>query len=455
MRSLALTAVLLHAGVPSATTTRGDLVVTGGHVFDSAKGAFSPNTGIVVRGGRFFEVGADPSDHTGLHVVRLENDDFVLPGIVDLHAHYNVKLFSRRRDETRVNPVVYLANGVTTTFPAGEYDPEDMIDLRRRIDAGEQPGPRLLNSGPYYGSARQGWSHDISDEDLVRDIDHWVERGVKGFKAKGIRARQLRVLIGRAHHHGLTVTAHLDSGFKDSVNPKDAILMGIDRIEHFLGGDTLPRIRSAYDSLAELDPAEPKVDAIIRLFVEHRVTFDATLTAYGYFGRREEGYEHWALEREFFTPYVREAVAKRTRQVDEQFEKIQRVNRKLVKRFFDAGGTISLGTDHFSGGEFLPGFSAHRELEALVRAGIPPADAILIATQNGARAIGMGDRLGSIEAGKLADLFVVRGDPLRDITATRTVHTVMKGGELYDTRELLDSVKGKLGPENEDAAKDW
>lgn len=455
MRIAALTAVLLHAVVPAAATTQRDLVVTGGHVFDTTRGAFSSNTGIVVRGGRFFEIGANPSDHAGLHVVRLKDDDFVLPGIVDLHAHYNVKLFTRRRDETHVNPVVYLANGVTTTFPAGEYDPEDMLELRRRIDAGEQVGPRLLNSGPYYGSARAGWSHDISDEDLVRDIDHWVKQGVKGFKAKGIRAPELRVLIERAHHHGLSVTAHLDSGFKDSVNPKDAILMGIDRIEHFLGGDTLPATRSAYDTLADLDPADPKVDAILRLFAEHGVTFDATLTAYGYFGRREVGYEHWADERAFFTPFVRDAVLKRTRRVDEQFEKIQRVNRKLVKRFFDAGGTISLGTDHFSSGEFLPGFSAHRELEAFVSAGIPAADAIRIATRNGARAIGMGDRLGSIEAGKLADLFVVRGDPLRDITATRTVHTVMKAGVLYDTLALLESVKGKLGPQDEDAAKAW
>lgn len=455
MRFLPLIAILPHLASPIPAPPSDGLVLIGGHVFDTARGAFSPNTGIVVRGGRFFEVGADPSKQAGLDVVRLKDDDFVLPGIVDLHAHYNVKLFARRRDETRVEPVVYLANGVTTTFPAGEYDPKDMIDLRLRIDAGEQIGPRLLNSGPYYGSARQGWSHDISDQDLVKDIDYWVDQGVKGFKAKGIRARQLRVLIERAHHHGLTVTAHLDSGFKDSVNPKDAILMGIDRIEHFLGGDTLPPTRSAYDSLADLDPADPKVDPIIRLFVDHRVTFDATLTAYGYFGRREEGYDYWVDEREFFTPFVREAVAKRTPRIDEQFEKIRRVNRKLVKRFFDAGGTISLGTDHFSGGEFLPGFSAHRELDALVRAGIPPADAIRIATLNGARAIGMGDRLGSIEAGKLADLFVVRGDPLSDIRATRTVHTVMKGGVLYDTRELLESVKGKLGPGNDDEAKEW
>jgi imidazolonepropionase-like amidohydrolase len=455
MRFSLSAALLLHVALPAAAARPADLVLAGGHVFDTVRGTFAPNTGIVVRGGRFFEVAADPAEHPGLEIVRLADDDYVLPGIVDLHAHYNVKLFERRRDETRVQPVVYLANGVTSTFPAGEYDPEDMIDLRRRIDAGEQIGPRLLNSGPYYGTARAGWSHDISDADLVRDIDGWVERGAKGFKAKGIRARQLRVLIERAHHHGLTVTAHLDSGYRNSVNPKDAILMGIDRIEHFLGGDALPATRPAYDSLQELDPEDPKVDAIIRSFIEHGVAFDATLTAYGYFGRREEGYEYWIDEREFFTPYAQAATAKRSREILGQFEKIGRVKQKTVKRFFDAGGTITLGTDHFSSGEFLPGFSAHRELEALVRSGIPPADAIRIATLHGARAIGLGDRLGSIEAGKLADLFVVHGDPLADIRTTRTVHTVMKGGALYDTRELLAAVKGKLGPKDADEAREW
>ena len=127
MRSLALAAVLLHTSVSPSTAPKPDLVLAGGHVFDTARGVFSPNKGLVVRGGRFFEVGADPSAQTGLEVVHLADDDYVLPGIVDLHAHYNVKLFTRRRDETRVNPVVYLANGVTTTFPAGEYDPEDTI----------------------------------------------------------------------------------------------------------------------------------------------------------------------------------------------------------------------------------------------------------------------------------------------------------------------------------------
>jgi imidazolonepropionase-like amidohydrolase len=446
--------VVALLAIPAAAAA--DAFVVGGNVFVTATGTFVPNPGIVVRSGRFFAIGSDASPHGDLPRVQLEDDDYVLPGLVDLHAHYNVKLIETRRDETHVNPVVYLANGVTTTFPAGEYNPDDMLDLRKRIDAGKQVGPRLLNSGPYYGSVRPDWSHDMVPEDVHRDVDRWVQAGVRGFKAKRIHAAQLRALIERAHHHGFTVTGHLGSGYRDSVNPRDAIRMGIDRIEHFLGGDALPADRSAYASLENLDPHDPAVEAVIRMYVDHGVAFDATLTAYGYFGERREGYDYWVDEREFFTDHFRAWFAARERpQVIEQFEKIYWVKRKTVKKFFDAGGTITLGTDHFSSGEFLPGFSAHRELDALVLAGIPPADAIRIGTINGARAIGMGDRVGSIEVGKLADLFVVKGNPLRNIRATRTVHLVMKGGTFYETRELLDSVRGMLGPRSTAEHGQW
>jgi len=80
-----------------------------------------------------------------------------------------------------------------------------------------------------------------------------------------------------------------------------------------------------------------------------------------------------------------------------------------------------------------------------VLAGIPPAAALRIGTINSARALGAGDKLGSIEPGKFADLFIVRGNPLRDIRNTRHVRTVMKAGVLYDPAELLKSVEGKIG----------
>jgi imidazolonepropionase-like amidohydrolase len=120
--------------------------------------------------------------------------------------------------------------------------------------------------------------------------------------------------------------------------------------------------------------------------------------------------------------------------------------RRTTKALYDAGGVLTLGTDNPSTGEFLAGFSAHRELHTLVLTGIPPAAALKIATINGARALGVSDKLGTIEVGKLADLFVVRGNPVADIKNTRNVELVLKSGFVYDPKELLAQAKGKIGP---------
>jgi len=178
------------------------------------------------------------------------------------------------------------------------------------------------------------------------------------------------------------------------------------------------------------------------------VVYDATLTAYGYYSDRADGiFEQWADEPQYF----REDVRAYYREHDprprlEQFDQIYKAKCPLVKAFHEAGGTITMGTDHPSAGEFISGFSSHRELAAMVRCGIPPADVLRIATLNGARALGAGDRLGSVEPGKYADLFVVRGNPLEEITRTRAVDLVMKNGETWDPAELKRSVEGVLGP---------
>jgi imidazolonepropionase-like amidohydrolase len=92
---------------------------------------------------------------------------------------------------------------------------------------------------------------------------------------------------------------------------------------------------------------------------------------------------------------------------------------------------------------------------AMVRAGIPAAKVLQIATIHGARALGVSDRLGSVETGKLADMFVVRGNPIQDIRNTRKVQVVIKGGRVFDPAELLKSVEGKLGPAGPEDAANW
>ncbi|MFK7819337.1 MAG: amidohydrolase family protein [Planctomycetaceae bacterium] len=429
------------------------LFVSGGQRFRTEQGDFVRNDGILIEDGRFKSI-TSASDAPNATKLELADDQFILPGFIDLHAHYNVKLLRKRREEFRVMPTVYLANGVTVTFSAGEYDPDGMLQLRKRIESGEQAGPRLLNSGPYFGRVRRGW-RNITDEQIRQDVDTWAERGVGGFKAKGIGPDHLKVLIEQAHKRGLTVTGHLDSGYRGSVNPRDAIEMGIDRIEHFLGGDAMPATRSAYASLAKITTDMPEFKKQVQLFIDRGTYFDCTITAYGYFGKRGEEYDYWMDEREFFTPYIQEIVKKRKPQIMMQFDAIYRAKLKTIAAFHKAGGKISVGTDHFSNGLFLPGFGYHRELDALVRGGIPNADVLRIATLNGAKAMKIDDDHGSIEAGKVADLCIVSGDPLQNIRNTRNVNTVVRAGKVFDAKKLLQGVKGQLGPKDESESAAW
>ena len=247
LRSAALLLSLLATALPAQER---DVVVTGGWLFASTGNDRVRNPGILIRGGKFLRVGGDISVAApNAERVALADSETVVPGFFDLHAHYAIELFGAgRKDETAAYPSLFLANGVTSTFPAGEMDPNVMRDLRIRIENGLEPGPRLLNSGPYFGTARPNWDRNITREQIYAEVDQWVERGARGFKAKGITPDQLRALIERAHFHGLTVTGHLDSGNRNSVNPRDAILMGIDRIEHFMGGDAFTPDKSAYAS---------------------------------------------------------------------------------------------------------------------------------------------------------------------------------------------------------------
>jgi imidazolonepropionase-like amidohydrolase len=450
MKRIALLLLLLAVRVAPAQER--DILVSGGWLFTSTGNDRIHNPGILIRAGKFLRVGGDLSiAAANAEHIQLADTETVIPGLFDLHAHYAMELFNAgRKDETVAYPSLFLANGVTTTWPAGEMDPNAMRDLRIRIDNGLQPGPRLLNSGPYFGTARPGWNRNITTQQIYDEVDHWAELGVKGFKAKGITPEQLKALIERAHLHGLTVTGHLDSGNRNSVNPRDAILMGIDRIEHFMGGDAFTPDKSAYASYEHMTFDTPAFKRIAALYKTQHVYFDATLSAYGYYGKKDpEVYTYFTDEKRFLTPYMRSIVdARPPREVNQQFENIYWTKRKEIKAFYDAGGgdLITLGTDHPSWGEYLTPFAVNRELLSLSLSGIPNAAVLKIATINSARAMGLGNQLGTIEAGKWADLVVVRGNPLQDIRRVRMPRLVIKAGRVYDPQALMKSVEGKIGP---------
>ena len=444
-----------------------DVVIRGGWLFDGIRDTRVRNTGIVIRGGVLAEVGAELASVStaGARVIDLDDDMTILPGMFDLHAHLNMNLVGEgRAEDVTYNPMLFLANGVTSTWSGGEFIPHRVIEARDRIDRGEAVGQRLFASGPYFGAFRceysiekaedecPGWPNGISERQIRAEVDYWADRGVRSIKIKQSTPEEMRILIDQAHKRGMTTTSHLSNyagGYDVGLN--EAIRMGLDRVEHWSWG----LYRGG-------DPTE--VSEMIDMFLAYDVFFTANLQMYGGDGLRSipELEMVWVDEIEYFTPYaqslIRERMSRRSsNEAQSGLAPIDFQRMVALKALYEAGGghLILVGTDNPTSGPLLSGFAYHRELQALVYAGLPPVAALKAATINGARALGVEHRLGTIEPGKLADLYIVEGNPLDDIKMAREVRYVLKSGEVYDPQALLTSAEGKIGPSGPDDHDYW
>jgi len=442
--------------------SQGELVIRGGWLFDGISDDRRKNSGIVIRGGKIVAVDADLQDEvlSATTVIDLAESDTILPGMIDLHAHYNLDFVDKGRVEEVVNNgIIFLANGVTSTWSAGEYYPERVIAQRDRIDAGEAIGPRLFASGPYFGAFRceykiktaaddcPAWPNDITEEEIRQEVDKWAKQGVISIKIKQATPGETKILIEQAHKNGMTTTGHLANyDVEYDVHLRDAILMGIDRIEHQL-------------TLGSGGPRSAEMQQMVDLLIAHQVYYDANLQMYGGINLRREHEPDmvWTDEAKYFTPYTQTLLEQRGPPPPESdvAEYAQRVVE--LRALYDSGGEhlLVVGTDEPVYTSLLPGFAYHRELLAMTYAGLPPAAVLKAATINGASALGIDARLGSIEPGKLADLVVVGGNPLDDIKAARNVKFVIKDGVVHDPEALLLSAQGKIGPVGPDDHANW
>ena len=437
-----------------------DLIIKGGFYFDGHKKEMVKNDGILIISGKLLSIDG-VKDTDNIPVIYLDNSDYILPGIIDVHAHYKVHISGKEKTDTASLPKIYLANGVTTTFTAGELEPEKIINLKKQVNQNQRQGPRIFNAGPYFGndanSVNKYWKQGYSQKEIEELVDTWAAKGIHGIKVKNVSPSELKIIIQRAHLHGLTVTGHLDSGFNETVNSDEAINMGIDRVEHFLGGSILSDSISAYNTLAKANPLDIRLDSIINKFIHKQIFFSPTISTYGMVGNsKDKELSDWIDQLKFFTSYASKTIENQPSGLPFQLmmNSIYEYKKYEIKRFYDAGGQdlILLGTDRQLRNGDIGGFAVHKEMSVLSNCGIPNIDILNIASINGANALGVGNFLGSIEVGKWADLYIVKGNPIQDIEYTKNVHIVIKNGKTYDPKALLDSVVKKLGPEN---SEDW
>lgn len=347
---------------------------------------------------------------------------------------------------------LYLAMGVTTAMTAGSQLPDQEVELKRRVDAGEMPGPRLLIGGPYIrgGTARTGPFRGVdSPEEARRFVDEWAGKGATWFKVMSGPGNVLRWTIDAAHARGLHVSGHLCA-----VTFTDAAAMGIDALQHgfitnseYVPGkqpDVCPPGNQR--AQADVDVESPLVQESIRRIVASGTPAVSTLGVYETFIPGRPTLDPRAME--MLAPAARREVEANHAALDtSRYTVPERLLTKMMRwerDFVAAGGLLGAGCDPWGTG-FLPGFGDLRNYELLVQAGFTGEQAIQIMTLNGARILHEDARIGSIAPGKAADLVVIRGDPIATPSQVYEVTTVFRDGVGYDSARLREAARGKVG----------
>lgn len=377
---------------------------------------------VVIEGDRIGVIG--PARTTaippGAEVIRAPGK-YLVPGLMNMHVHLGLILPGRQgaelADETEAalalrmaaNARASLLTGVTTVRLTGDPKHADFA-LRRAIDRGEADGPRILTAGSGvrvtggHGSPRgTGEANDGPYEfrkAVRREIlagAEWIKIAISGgisdthgdIAASHMTKDEMEAVIDTAHRHGVKVTAHSGS----PIATLEAIELGLDCVEHgyFLTDEVLRKMKEKGTWLV---PTIVVSQPTVMEFFKKIGSPDWYLARVNAVGK-----QHWAM----------------------------------LQNAIKIGVKIALGTDQFPYEPNDKTTATIREAQYYVEAGMTPLQALRAATIEPATMLGVADRLGSLEKGKLADIVVVDRDPTKDITALRTISLVIKGGKVYRT----------------------
>jgi imidazolonepropionase-like amidohydrolase len=414
---------------------------------------------IIIRDGKIVAVGSSSSINVPNNAKRIDVTGYTaFPGIVGMHDHMyypspgsDVPLYPEHGSSF---PKLYLAGGVTTIRTTGSVETYTDLEIKKLIDSGQMLGPKMHITGPYLEGvgAFTPQLHQLKDAiDARSTVEFWAGQGATSFKGyMHLTREELKAAIDAAHARKLKITAHLCA-----VTFREAADLGIDDLEHglpvnsgFVSGkkpDECPKQTDVRDSIAALTSQQVREEA--KYLADHKVALTSTLPVFEMFvtGRkvplRKEVLE--AMSPQAQTAFL--ATRTNINNTDTKWGPVFQKELEFEREFVNAGGLLLAGLDPTGIGGVIAGYGDQREIELLVEAGFTPVEAIKIATRNGAEFLGELDRIGTITAGKQADIVIVKGDPSATIVDVEKVELVFKDGLGYDSVLIQQSAKGSVG----------
>jgi imidazolonepropionase-like amidohydrolase len=412
-------------------------------VFDSTTAKNVPAQRVTVRGERIVSVEAENGQPTGAGARVIDGKGKVLlPGLWDMHQHLSPD-----------NAFLDVAAGITTARDLANSI-EELGRLKKRIENGEQVGPRIVlagfidGPGPYEGPVKV---LAATPEEARERVDHYADLGYVQIKIySSVKPALVPIIIAEAHKRGLRVSGHVPAGMTADQFVRD----GADEIQHmnFVFLNFMPDVKETRTPArftepgrrtAGIDLNSSQVNGFIALLKKHHTVIDPTMTIWEatYVDRpgnisEEDAYmfDRLPLQVQRGAKTAAEALPTPDAATDQLYRDSYANFVRMVKKLYDNQITIVAGTD------LGKGYSLHRELEIYNQAGIPAPEVLQMATLTASRIMKRDAELGSISPGKLADLILVNGDPVANISDIRKIDTVVKGGAVMYPAELYPAM---------------